>query len=244
MGAVVQVITRRGAATDAPRLTGSFEGGSFKTARGDVWLTGGASATFRLFSRPRRAPNRRRVSRIGLPEDDRFDQTAIDVSVGTLDWAARRPCAPACVTAMRTAGSSVKLAYGILNTGGTADTRDCQLVPEREPHDRRAVHGHRDRQLLPRQQSVGRHRHRRHGERLRPTVRHAGAIFPDVPAPRAPRHRLRISTRSSASTLPAGQFRRHRRHSALATFRSPAAPSSAVLRSGTPATSSGATGSG
>ena len=42
IGSVVQIFTKRGQPTDAPQLSGSFEGGSFGTARGDAWLLGGA----------------------------------------------------------------------------------------------------------------------------------------------------------------------------------------------------------
>jgi len=41
IGAVIQVFTKRGQPTDAPEVSGSFEGGSFGTVRGDVWLLGG-----------------------------------------------------------------------------------------------------------------------------------------------------------------------------------------------------------
>ena len=42
MGSVVQVFTRRAGANDAPQLSGSVEGGTFNTWRGDARLTGGA----------------------------------------------------------------------------------------------------------------------------------------------------------------------------------------------------------
>jgi outer membrane receptor protein involved in Fe transport len=42
IGSVVQIFTKRGLPTDTPHVSGSFEGGSFGTARGDTWLRGGA----------------------------------------------------------------------------------------------------------------------------------------------------------------------------------------------------------
>ncbi len=81
MGAVVQVFTRRAAASDAPRLMGSIEGGSFDTWRGQVRVAGGAAA---------RVDYQAGVAYRGtegafhdlLPEHDRFDQASYDAGVG------------------------------------------------------------------------------------------------------------------------------------------------------------------
>jgi len=122
MGAVVQVFTRRAAATDAPRLSGSFEGGSFKTARTDAWLTGGDRDRFdySLGFAARRTDG---AFSSRLPEDDHFDQTAVDVSVGS-SLGPRSSFR----TGLRYSDADGRLVgqigYGILNTGGTAETKD------------------------------------------------------------------------------------------------------------------------
>ena len=122
MGAVVQVFTRRAAATDAPRLTGSFEGGSFKTARSDVWLTGGASDRFD-YSVGLAARRTDGAFSNRLPEDDHFDQTAIDVSVGN-SIGPRASFRTGVRYSDADGGLVGQIAYGILNTGGTAESKD------------------------------------------------------------------------------------------------------------------------
>ena len=122
IGSVVHVITRHAAATDTPRLTGSFESGSFKAARGDAWLTGGSSDRFAYaLGLAARRTNGALAAR--LPEDDRFDQAAFDASVGS----SMGPRA-SFRTGVRYSDADGRLvgqvAYGILNTGGTAETRD------------------------------------------------------------------------------------------------------------------------
>ena len=83
IGSVIQIFTKRGTPDSGPRLSGSIEGGSFGTSRGDLRLRGGA---------------RRRIDyQIGvahrstdgafqdrLPEPDRFDQQVIDGNAGAL----------------------------------------------------------------------------------------------------------------------------------------------------------------
>ncbi len=83
IGSVIQIFTKRGTPDSGPRLSGSIEGGSFGTSRGDLRLLGGA---------------RRRIDyQIGvahrstdgafqdrLPEPDRFDQQVIDGNAGAL----------------------------------------------------------------------------------------------------------------------------------------------------------------
>jgi outer membrane cobalamin receptor len=81
IGAVIQIFTKRGAATDAPRLSGSFEGGSFNTMRGGLNLVGGVAS---------RLDYRAGVAVRGtdgafadlLPEDDRFDETTFNLGLG------------------------------------------------------------------------------------------------------------------------------------------------------------------
>ena len=83
IGSVIQIFTKRGTPDSGPRLSGSIEGGSFGTSRGDLRLLGGV---------------RRRIDyQIGvahrstdgafqdrLPEPDRFDQQVIDGNAGVL----------------------------------------------------------------------------------------------------------------------------------------------------------------
>ena len=121
-GAGVHVITRRAAATDRPLASGSFETGSFGSLRGDGWLTGGARqrVDYSIGFAARRTDG---AFAERLPDDDRFDQTAVDASVG-LVLGSRASVR----TGVRVSDSNGRLvgqiAYGILNTGGRADTRD------------------------------------------------------------------------------------------------------------------------
>jgi vitamin B12 transporter len=122
IGSVVQVITRRAAPGDAPRVMGSLEGGSFDTWRGDASVLGGA---------------RRRVDyQIGdayrgsegafqdiLPDHDTFHQTSLNAGVGVIlgDRATLR-------TGARYADGKGKalgpIDFGSRQTGTAADTRD------------------------------------------------------------------------------------------------------------------------
>jgi len=122
MGAVVQIFTRRAAATDQPRVSGSFEGGSFGAVRGDAWLTGGARGRvdYSIGFAARRTDG---AFADRLPEDDRFEQTALDASVGAL--LGTRASLRTGVRVNDANGRLVgQIGYGILNTGGAADTRD------------------------------------------------------------------------------------------------------------------------
>ena len=83
IGSVIQIFTKRGTPDSGPRLSGSIEGGSFGTARGDLRLLGGAQ---------RRIDYQLGVSYRGtdgafgdrLVEPDRFDQQSIDGNVGAI----------------------------------------------------------------------------------------------------------------------------------------------------------------
>ena len=83
IGSVIQIFTKRGTPDSGPRLSGSIEGGSFGTARGDLRLLGGAQ---------RRIDYQLGVSYRGtdgafgdrLAEPDRFDQQSIDGNVGAI----------------------------------------------------------------------------------------------------------------------------------------------------------------
>ena len=83
MGSVIQIFTKRGAPDRGPGLSGSVEGGSFGTSRGDLRLLGGAR---------RRVDYQLGVTYRGtdgafgdrLAEPDRFDQTTVDANVGAI----------------------------------------------------------------------------------------------------------------------------------------------------------------
>jgi vitamin B12 transporter len=81
MGAVVQVITKRGAAGDRPAISGSLEGGSFATLRSDVRFGGGARqrADYSVGVAYRRTDG---AFENILPEPDSYNQTAVNASVG------------------------------------------------------------------------------------------------------------------------------------------------------------------
>ena len=83
MGSVIQIFTKRGAPDSGPGLSGSVEGGSFGTSRGDLRLLGGAR---------RRLDYQLGVTYRGtdgafadrLAEPDRFDQATVDANVGAI----------------------------------------------------------------------------------------------------------------------------------------------------------------
>ena len=86
MGAVVQVFTRRSAAGDGARVSGSVEAGSFDTWRGDARVTGraGSRVDYHAGLAGRRTDG---AFADRLLEDDRFEQVVVDggagVSLGT-----------------------------------------------------------------------------------------------------------------------------------------------------------------
>src|SRR5687768_7906761 len=81
MGSVVQIFTRRADAADAPRVSGTIEGGSFNTWRGDTHLTGGVLGRMDYQAG---LPHRRTEGAFAdiLPEDDEFEQTGVDGGIG------------------------------------------------------------------------------------------------------------------------------------------------------------------
>jgi outer membrane cobalamin receptor len=122
IGSVVQVFTKRAAPADAPRVMGSFEGGSFATRRGDASVLGGAQ---------RRVDYQLGVAYRGsegafqdiLPEHDTFTQSSVDASAGTIlgDRAALRTGVRYATAKGKASGPIV---YGSRDTGTAADTRD------------------------------------------------------------------------------------------------------------------------
>jgi outer membrane receptor protein involved in Fe transport len=81
MTCVVQIFTKRAAATDAVQVSGSAEGGSFNTFRGHAGVNGGARghADYRAGATYRTTGGA--FSDL-LPEDDAYRQTAVDGGVG------------------------------------------------------------------------------------------------------------------------------------------------------------------
>ena len=122
MGAVVQVITRRAAATDAPYVAGSVEGGSFKSFRGDARVAGGAAGRVDYVAG---VVARRTDGAFAdlLPQDDKFEQTAIDASAGAA--LGSRASLRTGVRYSNSQGASVgQVAYGVRNTGSAYDSKD------------------------------------------------------------------------------------------------------------------------
>ena len=83
IASVIQIFTKRGTPDSGPGLTGSFEGGSFGTARGDLRVLGGAQQRidYQLGVAYRGTDG---AFRDRLTEPDRFDQQSIDGSVGAI----------------------------------------------------------------------------------------------------------------------------------------------------------------
>ena len=122
IGSVVQLFTKRASPGDAPRATGSLEGGSFDTWRGGAGVLGGAQ---------RRVDYQAGVAYRGtegafqdiLPDHDRFRETSGNAGVGVIlgDRATLR-------TGIRYANAKGKaigpIDFGSRQTGTAADTRD------------------------------------------------------------------------------------------------------------------------
>ena len=122
MGSVVQMFTRRADPSDAPRLAGSIEAGSFNTWRGDVHVTGGARQRLDYSAG---VSHRRTDGAFGdrLPEKDRFDQTAFNGGFGAVlgSRATLRMGARYSDGQGRAVGP---IAYGPGDTGTASDSRE------------------------------------------------------------------------------------------------------------------------
>ena len=83
IGSVIHVFTKRGTPDGRPRLSGSFEGGSFGTTRGDLRVLGGAGGRvdYQLGVAHRATDG---AFRDRLPEPDRFDQQSVDGNAGAI----------------------------------------------------------------------------------------------------------------------------------------------------------------
>jgi len=122
MGAVVQVFTRRAGAGDRLQFTGSAEGGSFGTFRGDARVHGGAARAVDYAAGVSRRSSAGAFADL-LPEDDRFEQTAMDGTAGAT--LGRRAAMRGGVRYTEAAGKSAgAISYGARDTGGVYDTAD------------------------------------------------------------------------------------------------------------------------
>jgi vitamin B12 transporter len=122
MGSVVQIFTHRAGAGDRPQVSGSTEGGSFATFRGDARLMGGASNRFDYSAGVSHRQSDGAYADL-LPEDDTFEQTAYDVGAGATlsDRIALRGGLRSTTADGKSVGAIV---YGARNTGGAYETRD------------------------------------------------------------------------------------------------------------------------
>ena len=122
MGSVVQIFTKRAGASDAPRVSGSVEAGSFGTRRGNGHLTGGAMG---LFDYQAGITYRRTDGAFAdiLPEDDWFEQTAFDGGFGI-----RAGTRANVRTGVRYSHDQARnpsfITYGARNQGGIYDTKN------------------------------------------------------------------------------------------------------------------------
>ena len=122
IGSVVQIFTKRGQPTDAPQLSGSFEGGSFGTARGDAWLLGGAGQRLDYhFGLAYRGTDG--AFSDDLSEPDRFDHSSLNGGLGVVlgNQATLRTGVRYSDARGRAVG---QIAYGPGNTGTRQDTED------------------------------------------------------------------------------------------------------------------------
>ena len=122
IGSVVQIFTKRGTRNRSPQLSGSVEGGSFKTFRGDVRVLGGALDKIDYqFGVTQRSTN----GAFGdiLPEKDVFDQTTIDGNFGVRlnEQASLRTGVRYSDAKGRSVGA---IDYAPGETGQTSDTED------------------------------------------------------------------------------------------------------------------------
>ena len=122
MASVVQVFTKRGAATDAPRVTGALEGGTFKTFRGDVRVLGGAMDRMDYSVGVARRQNDGAFADL-LPEDDKFEQNNFDATAGAT--LGTRATARGGIRYSRATGHSPgAITFGSRDTGTAYDTKD------------------------------------------------------------------------------------------------------------------------
>jgi vitamin B12 transporter len=122
MGSVVQVFTRRAGAGDSPQLTSAVEAGSFDVVRADARVNGGArrGVDYHVGASHRRTNG---AFEDLLPEDDKFEQDAVDGGAGLV--LGRRATLRASVRYTKASGRSVgQIVYGARDTGTAYETRD------------------------------------------------------------------------------------------------------------------------
>jgi vitamin B12 transporter len=122
IGAVIQVFTKRAGATDAPQVSGSVEGGSFNTWRGDARVTGGVRGRMNYHAGSTYRGSDGAFADI-LPEKDWFEQTSFDGGLGGAlgNRASLRTNVRYSHAQGRAVGPTV---YGARDTGTQYDTKD------------------------------------------------------------------------------------------------------------------------
>ena len=122
MGSVVQIFTARAGLGDRAQASGAAEGGSFGAIRGDARVNGGASGRFDYAAGVSHRQSGGAFADL-LPEDDRFEQTAVDAGFGAT--LGQRASIRGGVRWSTAAGKSVgPITYGARDTGSAYDTRD------------------------------------------------------------------------------------------------------------------------
>lgn len=122
MGSVVQIFTRRAIAGQAPEFSASAEGGSFDTARGHAVVNGGAGRAFDYHAGVSHRETGGAFQDL-LPEDDTFEQAAVDVSGGAV--LGTRGTLRGSARYTRAHGRSVgQVTFGARDTGTEYETRD------------------------------------------------------------------------------------------------------------------------
>ncbi len=122
MGSVVQIFTKRAGVSEAARVNGTIEGGSFGTWRGDAGIAGGAKGRVDYNASVSSRSTDGAFADI-LPEADRFEETALNVGGGvTLGTRA------SLRTGLRYSDSNSRnvgpINYGSRDTGGVYDSED------------------------------------------------------------------------------------------------------------------------
>lgn len=122
MGSVVQIFTRRAGAGDPPQLSGSAEGGTFNSWRGDLRLTGGAHRRIDYSAGVTYRQTDGAFEDI-LPQEDWFEQVAFDGRLGAT--LGTRASVTTSLRSSRSQGRNVgNITFGSRDTRGTYDTKD------------------------------------------------------------------------------------------------------------------------
>ena len=122
IGSVVQIFTKRGAPNVGLQVSGSVEGGSFHTFRGDARVRGGAPDKIDYqVGVTQRSTNGAFAD--ALPEDDEFDQTTFDGNIGV--WLNAQASLRTGVRYSDAKGRSVgAIDFAPGETGQSADSED------------------------------------------------------------------------------------------------------------------------